>query len=68
MKDHKTENRANWYIKDIIESNFQKNGSDRYMPQFINQSFANPFVTISYKEFGAKTWFYQAKVYPSVVQ
>ena len=67
--DMKTVENANgtaksWEIPNLIEASFVQTMREApKLPNFMYQSFANPFVTISYPPF-EKTYFYQAKVYP----
>ena len=48
MTHNTTQTASSWYVKDIIQAAFQNTGDQMEMPQFIKQSFDNPFVTISY--------------------
>mmetsp|Transcript_8728 Transcript_8728/g.21519 ORF Transcript_8728/g.21519 Transcript_8728/m.21519 type:complete len:179 (-) Transcript_8728:216-752(-) len=67
MKVIETSKSKEWHIKNIIDASFiQKKAlvPAAQLPPFIVQSFANPFVTISYPMPITTTKFYQAKVYP----
>jgi hypothetical protein len=51
-----------WSVEDIIDASFtleEIHAGDRELPQFFTQTFANPFVTISYPP-EPKTVFYEA--------
>mgnify|MGYP006111798073 CR=1 FL=1 len=49
MKHNQTEQSKLWHIEDIIDSAFvQTNTTLSALPQFIDQTFKNPFVSISY--------------------
>mmetsp|Transcript_8725 Transcript_8725/g.21513 ORF Transcript_8725/g.21513 Transcript_8725/m.21513 type:complete len:131 (-) Transcript_8725:216-608(-) len=67
MQIIETSKSKEWHIKNIIDASFiQKKAlvPAAQLPPFIVQSFANPFVTISYPMPITTTKFYQAKVYP----
>ena len=67
MKVEETDDSKSWHIKNIIDASFQQETKEESsLPQFITQTFDNPFVTISYIE--DNTFFYQAKVYESLVK
>ena len=64
-----TDTSKDWVVKDIIYGNFTQGQYDEEsLPHFVTQSFANPFVTVAYPSEGAKTYFYQAFVYPMVTK
>jgi len=67
MKHNETDHSKSWHIDKIIDSSFVQT-SDKLgaLPQFIDQSFKNPFVTISYPPF-PHAMFYQAKVHENSV-
>jgi hypothetical protein len=59
-----------WSIEGIIEASFDSQ-ADRDMeklPLFYEQTFSNPFVTVSYPLPLSKMVFYQARVFPSIVR
>lgn len=68
MKTSQTSDSKQWHIKDIINGAFTRNVNNNLgqLTQFAKQLFINPFVTISYPPF-PHAEFYQAKVYPHVV-
>ena len=59
-----------WSIEGILEASFETQaGQDREkLPHFYEQTFSNPFVTISYPQPLSKMMFYQARVFPSIVR
>ena len=66
MKVEETEDSKSWHIRKIIDASFkQKDETEPALPQFISQTFENPFITVSYLD---ETYFYQAKVYESLVK
>jgi hypothetical protein len=63
MQHNETDHSKSWHIKNIIDSDFnQTDVTLSALPQFIDQSFKNPFVTVSYPPIPHDV-FYQAKVY-----
>ena len=58
-----------WSIEDIVDASFvmQTDEDMAKLPGFFEQTFANPFVTISYPMPFPKMVFYQARVYPDTV-
>jgi hypothetical protein len=59
-----------WSIEGIVDASFKTQVSENMdkLPQFFEQTFANPFVTVSYPLPFSKVVFYQAKVYPGIVR
>jgi hypothetical protein len=59
-----------WSIDGIVDASFETQVSEKVeeLPQFFEQTFANPFVTISYPFPFSKMVFYQARVHPGIVR
>jgi len=59
-----------WSIEDIVEASFvmQTGENMTELPNFFKQTFANPFVTVSYPLPFPMMVFYQAEVYPAAVR
>ncbi len=59
-----------WSIEDIFDASFVKQTDEDMaeLPGFFEQTFANPFVTISYPLPFSTMVFYQANVYPDTVR
>lgn len=59
-----------WNVEDIIDASFdaQAGADSTQLPQFFEQSFANPFVTLSYPLPFSTMVSYQAAVYPDTVR
>ena len=58
-----------WNIKNIIDASFVQNDPSENMenlPQFMHQTFKNPFVSISYPPF-AQAYFYTLIEFPLIV-
>jgi hypothetical protein len=59
-----------WSIEGILEASFdtQADQDMEKLPHFYEQTFSNPFVTVSYPLLLSKMVFYQARVLPSIVR
>jgi hypothetical protein len=59
-----------WRVEDILDASFETRvGEDMdKLPRFYEQTFANPFATVSYPLPFSKMVFYQARVYPSIIR
>ena len=59
-----------WSLKDILDASFvmQTDEDIDKLPGFFEQTFENPFITISYPLPFPKTVFYQARVYPDTLR
>lgn len=55
-----------WTVEGILDTSFEIEADEELdnLPHFFGQTFANPFVTVSYPLPFSKTVFYQARVYP----
>jgi hypothetical protein len=55
-----------WRIDGIVDASFEPHSDDALssMPSFVQQTYANPFVTVSYPLPVPKTVFYEAVVHP----
>jgi hypothetical protein len=58
-----------WHIDGLIDASFKmkNNGKQSEMPQFIEQIFTSPFVSMSYPVPFSRTIIYQARIFPELV-
>jgi hypothetical protein len=59
-----------WSISELVDASFELQPGDEAarLPHFMEQTFANPFVTLSYPQPVPRLLFYQARIYPDAVR
>jgi hypothetical protein len=64
-----TEVSKSWNVDGLIDASFKikNNGNLSELPQFIDQIFTSPFVTVSYPVPFSRTVVYEARIFPEVV-
>jgi len=70
MKHGKSKAARFWRLEGTFNASFEiqhENGDLEQLPHFMEQTYLNPFVTVSYPMPFAKTAFYHARVYPRTI-
>jgi hypothetical protein len=69
LESVETEVSKSWNVDGFIDASFKKKGNGELseLPQFIDQIFATPFVTVSYPVPFSRTVVYETRIFPEVV-